>query len=70
MTLRRWAVMNGEDVTNVILLDKSQDEFAPDEGEVLLLAGAEVGPGWKRIDGEWVAPILPERQPQEGDDPL
>lgn len=59
MTIRRYALLEGTDVVNVILLDTA-DEYEPDEGLNLKLAPVPVSPGWTYVNKKWEAPVRPE----------
>ena len=62
MTVRRYAVLDGEDVVNVILLD-ANDEYEPEDGTTLRLSSS-AGIGWKRVNNAWVPPVNPEVDPE------
>lgn len=51
----RYAVLDGDDVVNVILLDPATPFDAPSE-LVQLPDDSPVGPGWVRAGSDWVAP--------------
>jgi hypothetical protein len=53
--MKRWAHMDGVDVTNVSLWD-GETPWEPGCEIVELSDDSPVGPGWTREDGEWVAP--------------
>ncbi|QFG11006.1 hypothetical protein PBI_LORETTA_24 [Arthrobacter phage Loretta] len=55
MTVERYALIEGENVVNVILWD-SEEEFEVAEGLVAKLAPEEVGPGWQ-FSNDWVPPV-------------
>lgn len=62
-----YVILEGEDVVNVIVWD-GETPYDPENGRVRE-APDGVGIGWKRIDGEWVAPpeeTQPEETPVEG----
>jgi hypothetical protein len=53
--MSRYAIVQDNDVVNVVLWDGETD-YNPD-GELVALADHEVvGPGWTRKKGKWVAP--------------
>lgn len=57
--MSRYAIVQGDDVVNVVLWD-GETLYEPD-GELVALADDEaVGPGWTRKKGKWVAPPEPE----------
>lgn len=59
MAVGRYALLEGENVVNVILWD-SEEEFEIPEGLIAKLAPEEVGPGWL-FTNDWVPPAaLPE----------
>jgi hypothetical protein len=68
MAIHTYAVLDGEDVTNIILWD-SEDEYEAPEGLTVILAPEDVSIGWKRSLDEWIAPVMPEPEPQPTEDP-
>jgi hypothetical protein len=70
MAIQTYAVLDGEDVTNIILWDDIEDEYEAPEGLTVVLAPEEVSIGWKRSLDEWIAPVLPEPEPQPTEDPV
>lgn len=69
MAIQRFAVMNGEEVVNLILWDDSEDEYEAPEGSTVIAAPEEVDLGWKLSLDEWVAPARPEPEPVPTEDP-
>jgi hypothetical protein len=62
--MSRYALVQGDDVVNVVMWDGATP-YEPD-GELVALADDEaVGPGWTRKKGKWVAPPEPESEPEE-----
>lgn len=55
MTANRYAVVQGEKVTNIILWDDG-DAFDAPSGTSLISAPEEVSIGWGYANGEWVEP--------------
>lgn len=53
----RFAVVNGIEVTNVIVWDGEQ-EYEVQEDLVELPLDSPVGPGWTRVEGEWIPPYV------------
>lgn len=58
MAERRYLVLEGSEVVNVIIWDDT--EVAAPEGLDLRLATGDEGIGWKLVNDEWVAPIIEE----------
>lgn len=69
MTIQTYAVLDGEEVVNLILWDDAQDEYEAPDGHEVILAPDNVAIGWKKSLGEWVAPPVPEPEPQPTEDP-
>jgi hypothetical protein len=69
MTIQTYAILEGENVTNLILWDDEADEYNVPEGLTIRLATDEVSIGWKHVDGSWVAPPVPEPEPMPTEDP-
>lgn len=56
MSIKRYAVAQGDSVVNVIMADP--DEYPQPEGQELILSegsGPEIG--WVRVGGQWAAPL-------------
>jgi hypothetical protein len=53
--VKRYAHIEDETVTNVSLWD-GETPWDPGCEIVELPEGSRVGPGWTRVDGEWVEP--------------
>lgn len=67
MTDGRYAVLDGENVINVILWN-AEDEYESSEGTMLVAAPDYVSPGWTFINGEWSGPVITE-PPLPSEDP-
>lgn len=60
--MNRWAVIENDTVVNVIVWDGS--EPAEISGEVVEIdANSPLAPGYRRVNGEWIAPPAPEPHP-------
>jgi len=57
--VKRYALMEGDTVTNVSLWD-GVNNWSPGCELVELPDDSPVGTGWTRADGEWVAPEAAE----------
>lgn len=64
MTIRRYAVAQGDKIINVIMADP--EEYTPPEGQELILS-EEGGPeiGWIRTGGMWVDPSPEPQDPAD-----
>jgi hypothetical protein len=69
MPVQRFAVLEGEDVVNVILLDNEDADYVAPEGVTLIPATDAVDIGWKMVTDAWVAPPVPEPAPAPEEDP-
>lgn len=69
MSINRYALLEGDQVVNVILWDDEEDSYEPHEGQVILPALEEINIGWARTNGEWVAPPVPELEAPPLEDP-
>jgi hypothetical protein len=68
MTSQKYAVLDGTDVVNIILLDEA-DEYTPPEGHLLLPVADDVSIGWRRAGGTWLPIEEPQAVPQPSEDP-
>ncbi len=68
MTSQRYAVIDGTDVVNIILLDES-DSYIPPAGHTLHPASDAVSIGWRWAANMWLAPEEPQSEPQPIEDP-
>ena len=59
--VKRYAHMNGDEVTNVSLWD-GETPWEPGCEVVEMPEGSPVGPGWTRDGDEWIAPPQPEEE--------
>jgi hypothetical protein len=66
--MTRWLIMHGDRVTNVVVWDGATEWDAP-EGATLLEAPAGVGPGFRLVDGVWVAPPVQYAEPDDEETP-
>ena len=56
--MNTYLIIKDEQVINSVVWDGVSD-WAPPEGTTVELAPANVGIGWARVSGEWVAPEPP-----------
>lgn len=68
MTADRYAVLDGDNVVNIILWD-SADEYDNPDMDVAPVP-EEVSIGWTRVNGEWVAPSPVQIDEPPIEDPL
>lgn len=68
MTIKRFAIIDNTAVTNIILLDES-DEYVPDAGQLLIPTTDEVTIGWQWVNNAWIAPAALADQPSPTEDP-
>lgn len=54
----RHAIVEGNEVVNVILLNDG-DDYKPGEGQSIHRVPEDVSPGWQRVNEEWVEPEAP-----------
>jgi hypothetical protein len=54
---KKHAVLEGEDVVNVILLQEGVD-YEPNPGQQVVPIPDHVSPGWKRHDDKWEGPVM------------
>jgi hypothetical protein len=63
--MNRYLVIENDLVTNVVVWDGESEWIAPD-GAVIEQAEDHIGIGWRKVDGQWIAPeplVLPSEDP-------
>lgn len=68
MTAQKYAVLDGVDVVNIILLDEA-DAYTPPDGHQLLPVSDDVSIGWRRAGSVWLPLEEPQVTPQPVEDP-
>ncbi|QED11525.1 hypothetical protein PP914_gp035 [Arthrobacter phage Qui] len=68
MAVNEYAIIDGNEVVNIILLDEA-NEYTPPTGHILVPTEDNVGIGWQRIGTEWVAPAEQETSVEPVEDP-
>lgn len=68
MTIDQYAIIDGIDVVNVILLD-DDNSYIPPEGHILIKAPEGVAIGWQFAGDNWIAPEPPEAIQDPIEDP-
>jgi hypothetical protein len=68
MTADRYAVLDGDNVVNIILWD-SVDEYDNPDMDVEPVP-EEVSIGWTRVNGQWIAPSPEPVEDHPAEDPL
>lgn len=68
MTIQKYAVLDGMNVVNTILLDET-DDYIPPTGHTLIPASDAVSIGWQWVADVWLAPEEPHTDPQPTEDP-
>jgi hypothetical protein len=69
MSINNYAIIDGNEVVNVILLDEDFDDFIPPTGCELKSVPEYVTIGWTWIDELWKPPIVPDQNPEPVEDP-
>jgi hypothetical protein len=68
MTVQKYAIVEGVDVINIILMADG-DLYTPPEGCLVLEAPEDISIGWRMIANDWVAPEEPPAPEQPTEDP-
>jgi hypothetical protein len=69
MSIKTYAVLEGEEVVNLILLDDESDYAAPEGTTLVPITDDAVTIGWKMVSDAWVAPPEPEPEVFPTEDP-
>lgn len=57
--IKKYALVLGGVVKNIVLWDEDDKSWSLPEGHAAVVAGDEVGIGWTRVGGVFVAPVVP-----------
>lgn len=68
MTSQKYAILDGNEVVNIILLDE-EDIYTPPVGHTLVPAQEPVSIGWKWVSDMWLPLEEPQPEPQPTEDP-
>lgn len=68
MVVQNYAILDGSDVVNIILLDEG-DSYIPPAGHTLLPAPDNVAIGWQWVSDTWISPVEPPVEQQPAEDP-
>jgi hypothetical protein len=62
----KYAIINGTDVVNSIEYDTQPSNPPPGfESPIIAVQNNEAGPGWKYVQGQFVAPVVPDPTEEE-----
>lgn len=70
MAVNEYAIIDGNEVVNIILLDEAH-EYTPPTGNLIIRTpeSENVGIGWTRVGDEWIAPNEPPVPAEPVEDP-